>query len=282
MLQVIVLYGAVLPALAVAVAMLAAWRPWRQQYGASVPWGAAVGLAAAFSITQFGLVGRTSFPPREPYQWIVFVVLFAAALEVLVSSVRLPCCTRCPLRGLLAALTAWLTVPAFHSHPSLAAWTVVAAVLILSRGLQNAALQVRGAAAPMAWLMAATAMAIVLERSANAKLAQLSGSLAAGMGVIFLMGLWKPTWPVAARAGSILAVAFPALLVNGHATSDEIPGIAYVLAGLSPLGVWLAAGHEMRRLSGWKRAIAAATGVLIPASIAVAIAVQATLSAGYP
>ncbi len=280
--QTLILYGAVLPALVAAIVLLVAWRPWNRSSSINGAWGGGLLLAAAFAVTQFGLVGWPPCPPREPAQWTVWLVLLAAAAEAILRILRPPCWIRCIVHAAFAVAVGSLAVPDFHQHPNRAAWCVGVSVIVLWSTLESLATRLRGATLPVAWLLAVIGVAVVLERSANAKLAQLAGALAAGLGVAVLVGLWRPKLPIAAGFASVLAIALPALLVNGHATTEDIPAVAFILAGLAPLGAWLAAGHEIIRQKSWKRALTAVIGVLIPAAVAVAIAVQSALSESYP
>jgi len=275
MLRDLIVYGAVLPVLLAAAALVMAWR--RRAAPRSATWGGAVGFAAAFAGTQFGLVGRVSLPPSEAWQWTIWLVFAAMVVGIVQSVVECPAWLTWGLRLVVTLFTALLVVPLFHENVTAARVGVAAAVLLLWSVLDWLGERLRGAALPLALLVSAIAAAVVLERSANAKLSHLAGAVAAACGAALLIGIWRPQLSLARGAAAVIAVAIPALLVNGQATTEEVPMLAFGLAALAPLGVALAAAADLRRLSSWRQAATALIGVIVPAGIAVGAAFQATI-----
>ncbi len=275
MLNDIIVYGAVLPVVLAGVALVVAWR--RRVSPRSATWGGAVGFAAAFAATQFGLVGRVSLPPSEAWQWTVWLVFAAMAVGIVQSVVECPAWLTWGLRLVVTLFAALLAVPLFHEHVTEARLATAAAVLLLWTVLDWLGERLRGATLPLALLVTAIAAAVVLERSANAKLAQLAGAIAAACGAALLVGIWRPQLSLARGAAGVFAVAIPALLVNGQATTETVPVFAFVLAGLAPVGVALAAAADLRRLSLWRQTATGLIGVVVLAGIAVGAAFQATV-----
>ncbi|MHC4416480.1 MAG: hypothetical protein ACYS0G_14505 [Planctomycetota bacterium] len=232
--------GVVVPAVVCGAFVIAARRPWRRKAPpADGRWGSAAGLGAAFLLAFFALEGRPGLPPHESWQWLAYLVPAAVAVGIVEAAALWPVAVRWSVRLALAAAAGWLLVGDWVERYWL--WRLVGggAVLALLAGLDCSAERAPGPSLPLSWCVAAAGAGALLLESQNAKLAQLSGALAASLGVMVALAWWRPAASPGRGAIPVFAVLLPGLLLSGYfLTFSEIPGWVFVLAAAAPLAVW--------------------------------------------
>jgi hypothetical protein len=272
------LYGALIPAVVTAALLVVPlWlRP--ELAEPTVRRLGALATAAGFVAGCFALGLVPLRPGPEAWHWLPWLALVAAAV------------TGAPLPGLLRAVL-WLGVAA------LAAWWLVPATLfedkewaplrercylavaggVLALGLLVPLARRRpGPLVPLLWALAVGAGAFVLERSANAKLAQLAGALAAALGAVTLAAVLAPWRPVAHGAVAVAAALLPGFMAEGKFyTFGEVPLTSFVLAAVAPLGLLVAELPGLRSLPARGQSAVRTLAVLVPLAVAVALAIRA-------
>jgi hypothetical protein len=174
-----------------------------------------------------------------------------------------------------SALAAWLLAPA--ADESLPSWLPCAfAAVVLAEWVVGERSTQRPAGAGGLWALAVSALAasgVLLHahfgRAAEASLI-LAGALAGVAAVAWLRGV------DGGGAVPAAAVLLPGLLLVGQATTfSEVPRASFVLAALSPLALAPSLPGFFRRLAGPRMALLRLGLVLVPAALAVALAMRA-------
>lgn len=171
--------------------------------------------------------------------------------------------------GQIAAREKWL------------AFAQMAAVLFLAwRSLDALARREPGPAIPVVLWVVVTATSVAALVSHSAKIAQLSGALAACLGACIVVALWNR---FLSAAGGVVAIAMTVLGVawlNAVHFSDLAPGAALCLiaAAFTP---WLARTKRVQAWSRTKRVLAYAFLAAVPAAAGVVVAQLSTPSYEY-
>lgn len=276
-----------LPTLAAFAWFVIGWRPWRRlPTGSAGPdgrWAGGLALASALCLTQAGFVGWPALPPTESWQWAAWLALLAAAWGVLDGVVRLPRLAGIAGAVALAVVAAWLSVPEFYPHVRLGQGLVVGFAAALCLTIDVIGRRRPGAAIPAALLVVAGAAAVVIVASSNAKMSQLVGAVAAGLGAAVVAAWWKPRLSLAGGAATVFGTVLPVLLFNAHASDyGDVPPAAFLLVAGAPLALWLAELPVVQRLRPWQAAVVRVVLVSVPIGIALAMAVpRLTADGGY-
>ncbi len=211
-------------------------------------------------------------PPTEPWRWLPWLAVLAGVVAAL------PGVPRAALWLGVAALAAWLLfVPGEEWEPLrqrcyLAVGGGVAALGLL----MPIARRQPGPGLPLLLTLAALAGAVVLERSSNARLAQLAGVLTAVLTAGVLVARSLPQRPVAVGLAPGVAVLLPGLMAEGYFyTFSDVPLTSFALVAAAPLAAGLTLLPGLRALPGPARTGIRAVAVLLPLGVAVALAAQA-------
>jgi hypothetical protein len=260
-------YGGLLPA-AVAVLVL---RPALVRPGLGVSAVRALGACAAAGGFLAGYAALGEY--HDPWHWLPWLGLAAAV----VTAVPLPAPARAVLFAGVAALAAWLLLPPVDENGQPWPWAVRLALPAGALALGLLAPLVRrrpGPLVPALWALTAAAGAGVLERADLAKLAELTGVLAAALAGVALVAWRAPGRPVAHGAVPVAAVLLPGLMAEGRfQTFSAVPAASFALAAAAPLGLAVAELPGLRALPPRGRGAVRALAVLVPLSAAVALAV---------
>ncbi|MBI3271104.1 MAG: hypothetical protein HYZ53_19020 [Planctomycetes bacterium] len=291
-----ILLGILLPAVVAGLALLVAWRPWRRGGGAggggaghaeaaAGAWGGALGFGCGYVAGQLAGVGLPAFPPRESMDWFPWIAFAAALLGLLEASGRGPAWLRWGLRAALSVGAIRLVLAPEIAYRAWGVWEssawvaglAVAGLLVWS-GLEAAARRAPAAALAPAWVVAGTAVALVLAQSGNAKLGQAAGSLTSAVGAAMVLSWLAPAASFSRGGVPVLAALFPALLVVGCTNNyGEAPTASFLLAAAA-LPAPLAGILLLRSTPGrpsWKHALLNAAVTLVPAGIGVGLALRA-------
>jgi len=270
----------VLPVIVCAAILIGAWWPLRPDTTiGGRQWAGAVALGLAF-IPAFLAVERwPGVPPLVTWHWIAWLVPVAAAAGIADTLVRWPTPLRLLGAATLAAVCGRLLVGDWVDH----AWAwraVTAAVIAVVAVSVNAAGERRpGPGVPLSLCVAALGASVVLIGSANARLAQLAGALAACLGVVVALNWWRPTVSLSRGGVAVVAVLLPGLVLSGYFArgTEEIRPWVYVLAAVAPAFIWPAALIRLEGLRAWQATTIRVAVASIPVAITVAVAVLALI-----
>lgn len=240
------LWGAVAPAAITAVVVAVSWRAWRRD-GVPSHWGTPVAIAAGYLFAHWRIVGApTQFPPIDSTQWL-FVATVALGLWGVVEHLLV---TKSALlwvgRLVLAAVAGWVTLVPLIGNVWQGAtgylwWGGLVLVWWLWWSVQaRVATAQSGVLVPLILSMVAGGGGFVLLWSNSSSLSQLSGAVAAVIGVMVPLVFWRREGNVG--AGGIAAVAglLGLLWINAIAFVPVplVRILALMLASLSPLLVY--------------------------------------------
>jgi len=236
-------------------------------------------LALAFVLASLMRDPWPGLPPLYTKHWLVWLAPVAAVAGMADALVRWPTPLRLLGAATLAAVCGRLLVGDWVDH----AWPwrgVTATVIALVAVSVNAAADRRhGAAVPLSLCVAALGASVVLIGSANARLAELTGALAACLGVVVALNWWRPTVSLSRGGVAVVAVLLPGLVLSGYFArgSEDIRPWVYVLAAVAPAFIWPAALIRLEGLRVWQAATIRVAVAALPVAVTVAIAVLALI-----
>ena len=275
------LLGVALPALVAVAVLVATWRPWRERRIGPCAWAGALGLGAGFVTGYLALFGWPGLAPKESWEWMPHIAAAVTVAAMLVGSSRVPRPVGWAIVVLVATAAAWLLVPQWQE--SRLAWTIAlaCAATVVWIALFTLAKRTSVVSLSLVVLIAASAAALVLERAATARFAQLAGVLAASGGGCLVVASLRSApkmGPGLAGGGAVLLVG---LMFTGHFNHfSDIPAVCFFLVATAPLMAWMGQLGPIRRRKSWQRLVFEAVAVLVPAGIALALAFAATDSNG--
>lgn len=253
-------YGIALPVALSAALLAVIARPWRRDNSARAQRTAALlAIALGYVAGHVGLFGWPAFPPVESWQWLVYLALTAGLVGVLAGLALIPDWLHRGLAWLLLAIAPWLLLkillPAEWSTLHIRAWLGGFSIAFIAFWTSLDALARRrpGPAMPLILLITISAGSFVLLESANARLAQLAGVLAAAIVPALIVATWRPGVSLAGGAALVTGIVLCGLLATGHANNyGDVPAIAFVLIAAAPTLAWAAEFSALRRLKPWK------------------------------
>jgi hypothetical protein len=266
------LYGVAVPAAVTAALLLL---PLRLRPGLGEPAVRCLGaLAVAAGFVAGGTaLGLLPLRPELPWDWLPWLGLAAVA-----SAAPLPGLLRVALWLSVAALTAWRVVPVGDGgEVPVGRCRLTIAMGVLTLGLLAPLARRRpGPLVPLLLALVAAGGAVVIEQSANAKYAQLAGTLAAALGAVALAAVVSPNRAVATGAVLVTAVLLPGLLAEGYFNNfGDVPLTSFVLAAATPLGLAVPELPGLRALSPRWSAAVRMLAVLVPLAVAVVLGLRA-------
>jgi len=217
--------GVAVPVAISSVALLAAWRPWMKGTRAGA-WGTIAGVTLGFAGGAIAIQGfKGVLPVRSVTDYLPHVALVALAGGMLASGIK-PAAARIVL-GLLACVGATALItrirPTAQLEPvALVTGAILLAMLVLWGCLALASRASGGARTPSALIVALTATSVAHVQSQTASLAQVCGSLAAALGPVMLLALWKPSLGVWRGATLPIAILAVSLLGAWRLTTFEV------------------------------------------------------------
>lgn len=247
--------------------------------------GAPIALTAAALgfVAGFAASGFAQWSPGESWQWLLYAVPAGALAGMIVAADGCPRWAGLPLMLIVSGAVAYVCVPAWESlRDDRLYWIVglgIAIVLVWS-ALTWAARRWQSAGFPLLLGVIAICAAVVCERAAIAKFAQVAGIVAAVLGaVIFLRLIQRKTW-AAAGVAPLVAIGLPVLMANARLYSySDVPFIAYVLVAAALFTAPLGALGPIARLRPLPRGALRTVLSLSPA-IAGAIVAIASMASG--
>lgn len=280
-------FGAVIPATICATIVLVFARPWRKNVDSLYKkpyWSIALGLAAGYSFAYWAIVGEIPpFPVDveefESDSWLVYIS-FALVLFAFVHNFSDTAVSKGAFIAISAMLSAWLIVPEWivdvdegESTALLWYWRLgfTATAVVMFAALEKLANTANGRSFSLFSFVFATATSGVLVFSANAKMGQLCGAIAAMSMAIFVLSLVFKNISWSSSGNYFLAIAITSLLVSGYLTG-EAPLVPFVLLAIAPLFCWSAEIKAMQKYPPLVILTSQILLALIPMIIAVVIA----------
>jgi hypothetical protein len=271
----------VVPALAAAVTLVAAgWVGRRAGLAGGDQAAVALGLGAGALAAQL-VNARPAFPPVEVTDRIPWIVA-AAMLLGLCESVRpSPGWARWENRLLLTALVLGLILGPvlgedWPTRSALARQGGLALVLLAAwANLESLASRRSTAMLGPALLVVAASAGVALMMSGSLVLGQLGLGLASALAAAWVVSWWL-RGPSLRRGGiPVLFATYGALLIVGHIYSGLPAPAAYLLAA-APLAAWVGFVGPTRRLAAWQATLLGALATLVPAAVAMGLAIAAS------
>lgn len=257
--------GVLAPLLVAASIATLGWRPWRRDIVAgSGAWVAALAVGAALVVGHGIVVGWPALPPIDAVQWVFWLGIVATLLGAGAGRWTLPLSFQWPARAV-----SMLTIALLVLRPLLVAgeWNLGEAIanvaaaaatgLVFWSGLAVVGRRASSVGAALVMLVVSSGAAVLLALSGSASLGQIAGAVAAALGVIGVVGWWRPKLAIAAGAAPVTAIAIWTLLVGGHYYAD-LGWTPMVLVALSPLAT-LASGLATAMVIATAGAIALAS-----------------------
>ena len=275
------LFGAVIPATICAVIVLVFARPWRENIDSlhkKPYWSIALGLAAGYSFAYWAIVGEIPpFPVNveefDSDSWLIYIS-FAFVLFAFVHNFADNTISKGLFIATSAMLSAWLIVPEWivdegESSALLWYWRLgfTTTAVVMFTVLEKLTNVTKGRSFSLLSFTLATATSGVLVLSANAKLGQLCGAIAAMSMAIFVLSLVFNSISWSSSGNYFLAIALTALLVSGY-LSGEAPLLSFALLAIAPIFSW---GAQIKAIQKYPP-IAIATAQILCASIPMIIA----------
>lgn len=277
------LYGVMLPGLLCAALAVMARRPWRADldlrrrtpwaWGA---WGICLGVAGAVVVAAAGLRG-IRLRPIDAAEWLPHLMVLsagAALLSPLLGERRFVLHGVRVLVGVLAALACvgWKFKHDWSTGAG-ALWIALLglAVALLWGSISALGRDDRAVPATFALGFVGAAAALCLGLTGSKSLAELAGAGAVAVGACFVLLYWRRAGAIGAPAAAPLGVLLGASLMMGVALSD-LPIVAAALLWVAIPQSALAALLTQRGM-GWRGSVLLVAMALIPALIAVIMAI---------
>ncbi|MFT7670388.1 MAG: hypothetical protein ACI8X5_003096 [Planctomycetota bacterium] len=276
--QAIILGGVLAPALAAGILLALAWKIWSTEDGSiDGRWIGAPALAAAFLATFFYLSGLPASPlpgsSRTPtgLDWLAWLVIFTAPILPIEPKFGR---YRHLLRGIVAIIAVRLVLfNAFASTWNFAEgtlWTAGLSVLflILWSVLSSQTAARPGASSPLFLWVLATGLALLSSLSGSAKIAQLSGALAAGLGAATVIAWRVPRLSLSGAGTALALLILFGLSLNAHFYSYTT-GVDILLFASAPFLALLTKLPRIRRMSDARQTLFLVFITALPIAIAI-------------
>jgi len=237
----------------------------------------AIGLCAGFVTGFFAISGFASFPPLRVADWTPYVVITATLLFSLFSGRKL--IFRLAAAALFILAMSWLYLrPLLRSWSTTQdlSWMAVCSSLLLLLWLawEWAGPKPQKRELPLLMVVIATGASVVTLIGSSAKLAQISGALAASCGALFLVSFVCPKLKLGSAAIGVFLTALAGQLINAH-FYVEVSWIALCLIYISGFAILLTRLPRLARLSMPLRSGVVLAAALVPIVIAVLLMVFA-------
>ncbi|BBM84865.1 hypothetical protein [Candidatus Uabimicrobium amorphum] len=281
------LFGAVIPATICAIVVLVFARPWRKDIDSlnNKPyWSMALGMAAGYIFAYWAIVGEIpSFPVDvEEYDsdsWLIYIP-FVLTLLAFAHNFTDTTISKGLFIAISAMLSAWLIVPEWivdegESSALLWYWRLgfTATAVVMFTALEKLTNVTKGRTFSLLSFFLATAASGVLVLSANAKMGQLCGAIAAMSMAMFVLSIVFKNISWASSGNYFLAIVLTGLLVNGY-LSGEAPLISFALIAIAPIFCWGAQIKAIQKFPPIAIGVAQILFAFIPIITALLIAFQ--------
>jgi|GEM_PF-3024367 len=267
------LIGVLAPAFAAIALVLLLRRPWAAR-PAAAPWATALALAASYGVAFALILGWPQLPPVDMTHATPWLIIFAVGVSILPLEAGRARTIATAVLGLLngSILVAPLAGRVFDApmvvlHVALVAATFTALQTGIERALRD--VDARGGTLAVTTLVAGAAAATLL--SDIASLAQIMGGLAAGLGALFALGLWRPPLARVAQAAPVVATIVGGTLWGAVLYASGRYEVVLLIAA-TPLILWALRPTLARPTRALTKLAVPALVALLPVGAAAAIA----------
>lgn len=282
------LFGVLVPALVCGLLLAAVWSSRASGVNESHARRGlqALALAAGVLAAYHAVAGMPVLPSANrrlaALDWVPWLVI-AVALVSLVQTTRAG--RRVPLVLCTAFSCALVVVMSFASQfangPRSLAPLVCAVVLFIAwRSTEGLARRITGPGVPAALLVVATGTSLAALFSSSAKIAQISGGLAACLGAAVVVALWNPLLCIAGGGVAVTLTVLGSCWINAIHYA-ELPPLAGVLLVVALLAPWAVRLWRFDASGGLMQALVCAALAAAPAAAAVVIAHASAPDTGY-
>lgn len=251
--------GIIIPAVITLFFVVVSWRPWKRDGAATGAWGSALGIAIGYAAADFIIRGWHGsllgiFPKAgsnyHPYVALCAGILIAALTFWKKIGARLPVSILLTSGACLLYYRSFLFGDLQGTLPVLG--ISVAAGLLMWLCVWTPAFKARGARIPLMLWAAAVGNALILAQSGVASLAQMSGALAAAMGVFVLLGWIRPGIPAVTGALPVYTLVMLGLLIHARDFGPlKKTDFALMVAALAVCSPALTLLPPMKKLKPW-------------------------------
>lgn len=221
-----ILFVIVLPAVAVLVMIAISWRAWRRSAQRG-DWGGPIGIVIAFAIAHRFVAGSwPALPPTESMGWLLVAAVGAAVIGIVDALIPLPTAVRAATSFLVAGGACAIVLQTVMRNWPIGQHVVTLLILALA-GLGwwcsiVATARDGGVLAPLVlWIVSSTlAMALMLPPDASLRFGQLTLSLAAAAGAMFMLVLVRPNVSFTRGVPMVFATISVTLIAAAHYLFD--------------------------------------------------------------
>jgi len=237
------------------------------------PLAAAELIRAAWRVVIATSDSAIALPPA--YYWLPWIAFLGTLAEIVASQRRVGCVPGWLIRTAAAAVASRLLVPPATREEFFWLWPALAATIVANWFVLEDAFRDSSAGWPTLGLAGVfLSGSVVLIHAHTARFSDIAMILAGGCVGIAVIAAWRRCKP--AGTTPIAAIVLPGLmLVAQQSTFSDVPVAGFALIGMAPLAIFPLIFVRSASRGGWKFAIAGSILLLIPASIAVILAVRA-------
>lgn len=235
-------------------------------------WTMPLAIVIGFAIAQYGTDGVPTFPPVQASDYFTPIALVVGVLAIAFAD-RLPGLARLALRVVVSlAIILVIVQPVLGPTwtPSqatgwIAGMLVVAVITWTS--LESTSKVAPGPGLPIALLVNAAGVAVVLVSAGSARYAQLAGAVASVMGPVAVLGFIRRESPLLKNSGWVAGVLLSMLLVAG-VTFVDVPLPSALLVALAPVTFRVGELKALQNRPWWQRELARVVVSLVLVAIA--------------
>jgi hypothetical protein len=232
------LRGLVPPVVIALIVLIAAWRPWRKdppslRVGVA---GSALALALAYAVTDTLVAGKgPGFPPTDLHRWLPWL---GALASLVVIALPPPAGERFRVYDAVSiaafTLMRWDQVSSKGSVLYGVLWVGMCTLIAGAVRADATRVAPKGPLVPLVWLVACIGASITYLQSTFAFLSQMAGALAAVMGVLTVLSLWRPNLPLVPGLAPVFAILFIAMTQAGSSYVTVESKVLLMLAAVCP------------------------------------------------
>lgn len=267
---------AVVLALLIAAAVLAAlWRPWIKSDVLRPAWAGALALAAAFVVSDY-LIWR-NWPglwSAEEQRRLWLVAAGALGVSVLDSfpGGRIAGTWKAWAAGAVLLLPlVWSDASDTGKYPHFLLWWLLyaGAIALLWSEIATAHKRVGGVRVPLVLCVAAGGTCVAIAQTYSASIGLMGASVAAAMGAVVALAVWRPTLPAVVGAAPVYAALLVGLFVGALYGGVKIQLWSFIFCVLSAATGGLGDRGPLRGLKPWIATLACVLLTLALAALAV-------------
>ncbi len=270
------LRGVVAPAVVLIVMIVIGNRFWRLKDGRQADPLPALACGVALTVAFIAMFGWSGIPPKEHWQWILVTIWGATVAALLASNLSCNHALRLIVWLGFAIATAWLIHPTWEDYAD-ERWLMIgvfSAIVFVNLEATSHISRERHGLSPLFMVTIGMILTSILVVNANqAKFAQICGSVATVLGILFLICLRLPKREPILGAMAMPSIMIPAMafLAFYYFSDGETFPTEFVLAAVAPVMVAIMTLIPMGRLKEWQRFTIAQVVCILPIALGIAM-----------